>query len=71
MNEEIKIEKNVPLPTSYAISGFTQALRRCKVGDSFIMPEWKGYYYSMAFRENMKITQRTQPDGKCRIWRKA
>lgn len=59
MNEEIKIEKNVPMPRSYK-TGLTEAMKKLKIGDSFLIKSQS---------VGIKCTTRKQPDGTYRVWR--
>ncbi len=75
MNEEIKIEKNVPIPengTPY--NGVSIAMRKMNVGDSFIhqkKQKHSGNLHALARMNGIKIITRRQPDGTYRIWRKS
>ncbi len=70
MNEEIKIEKNVPIPKGCK-NGLTEALKKMKAGDSFESPSWVPNVYTLANRIGIKIIVLKQDSGSYRIWRKA
>lgn len=66
------IEHNIPIPTSRQHdSGLTATLRKCEVGDSFLIPlgtvERTGVY-TCANNIGIKVKVRKQLDG-YRIWR--
>lgn len=69
MNEEITIEKNVPIPENKQ-TGFTKALHKLKVGDSFVVPHWVANSCTLANHIGIKIMTRKCPEGGYRIWRK-
>ncbi len=76
MNDtEIKIEKNVPLPTNGTPhTGVSIAMRNMKVGESFVYKTAKGHsgnFHAIARMNQIQIVTRRQPDGIYRIWRKA
>lgn len=67
---EIKIERNIPVPSTHK-TGFTDILKKCKIGDSFLWPQWNSGLYATAGHGGMKIIIRKQPDGTYRVWRKS
>lgn len=70
MSEEIKIEKNVPVQKRWNDTGTTDALKKMKVGDSFVAKSYRNVH-SIARQCGVSVTTRRQPDGAYRIWRKA
>ncbi len=75
MNEQIKIDKNVPLPEhGTAQTGVSIAMRTMKIGDSFIYKangNHPGNFHALARMNRIKVITRKQPDGSYRIWRKS
>ena len=71
MNEEYKIEKNVPIKgINNKNTPLTRVFSMLKIGDSFLMEG--GRYvtlYSAAKRFKIKITVRKQENNQVRIWR--
>jgi len=66
-----KIEKGVPLPTRpRGNRGFTATLRKCEIGDSFVVPKDAGRtgLYTIARNLRMRISIRTEVEG-LRVWR--
>jgi len=72
-NDELKIEKGVPLPTSRG-GGILTILRLCEVGDSILYKKTQGSAASLAklvgSEKGWKFTTR-KVDGGIRIWRVA
>jgi len=73
MNEEIKIEKGIPIPPSHAgraAEGNSplHALKKLEVGDSFISPKRAKCFGAYAKTLGIKLTTRKTPDG-IRVWR--
>lgn len=68
----MQIEHNIPVPPDRNIRhGLTEALRKCKVGDSFLLPTNPGNRtgaYVCAATLNMKVTIRKTSKGH-RVWR--
>lgn len=77
MNNEIKIEKNIPIPPGRNKSELGKAIRLLKVGESFLAPAntVHGTISTHARRVNIKYTTRVEyPEGKdniprIRVWR--
>lgn len=69
--EEVKIDKNVPVPKKYNKHGFTATLRRCAIGDSFFLPEEQPYHsiHTIAKDAGIRIATRTEKNGRVRVWR--
>lgn len=66
---EIKIEHGVPLKGFYN-SQLSNAMRKMKVGDSFLFPEeLRNNPPSTARRLGMKVSIRKTGDGMVRVWR--
>lgn len=66
---EIKIESGIPFSTARG-TGLCAALRRMKVGDSFVYPKRKrGSFGSYQGRLGMKFKSATISDTEVRIWR--
>lgn len=70
MSEEIKIDRNIPIPNTYQ-NGLTGVLKKLKVGDSFECPSWSANIYTLANKVKIKVLVRKQENGFYRIWRKS
>ena len=68
--DEIVIEKNVPIPSLRGVgASITEALRKCEVGDSFVIPKTLTNIHWMASRVGMKVKTRCENDTHRRVWR--
>jgi hypothetical protein len=66
----IKIEKNIPIPSSRGAAGVSAALRKLGIGDSFLVGlEHRASIRPAAARLGLRITVRTLDDNKIRVWR--
>ena len=70
MSEEIKIDRNIPIPKGHQ-TGLTNIFKKLKVGDSFESPSWIANGYTLANNIGIKILVRKQENGSYRIWRKS
>ena len=73
MNDELKIEKNIPVPMGYQkTSKRIDLLKKLEVGDSVLMSEYpsdvRQMYFNPAKRLGMHITVRKTAEG-TRMWR--
>jgi hypothetical protein len=66
---EIVIEKNVPIPTVGSGDGVTATLRKCEVGDSFLLPNNSTNLHCIAKQIGMKIKNRREGETHRRVWR--
>lgn len=70
MNEEMKIEDGVPMPSEHPI-GMTATLRAMKVGQSFVTKKRADVVHSSAitaFGKSGHVSVRKEGDG-TRVWR--
>lgn len=72
--DEFIIEHGVPIPEGrMRYVGFTAALRKCEVGDSFVVPfiatGSRTSIYTCATHLGMRVVMRKQDNGSYRIWR--
>jgi len=68
---EVNIEKGIPIPPKARTKvGLTDALRRCEVGDSFLIETAnRTGMYSIAYNLGVKIVVRKINKQQYRIWR--
>ncbi len=73
MNEEIKIEKGIPIPPKPRQTGISKILKSMEVGDSILIEDTKNAcvnVISLAHRTlSIRICTRKAPDNKRRVWR--
>ena len=68
---EIKIEKEIPIPSRKGRTGFTALVRQMTIGDSVLVtPKQAASIVAAISREKGKCARRTEGD-KIRIWRTA
>lgn len=69
-NGELKIEKGIPIPQGRHNKGYSEILRKLKVGDSVLLPGQKESVRSLAAKTlgNGKYACRLDKDG-VRVWR--
>lgn len=69
---EVKIEKNVPMPAPYSRSGLTGTLREMEIGDSIVIPRIRQTNVSTAANTlRRKYSTRKIDDQTIRVWRVA
>jgi hypothetical protein len=65
---EIVIEKNIPIPSIGHGNGITATLKKCEVGDSFLIPINSTNLHFTAKQIGMKIKTRREGESR-RVWR--
>ncbi len=69
MNNEIKIEKGIPIPKS-RVGSTKYPFKEMKVGDSFLVEERLRSCMAMqAKKHGIAVTTARTDDGKVRVWR--
>lgn len=67
---DLKIEKDVPVPSKVPHTGFTALLRALAIGDSVLLPTYPEKANTVAYRVFGKGHYRSQKEqGGTRIWR--